>query len=84
MKAQVRFSSTLKNILNKIIKVMGLTSKVKETYESEQQEHILSRQEYELLFDILKDTWIKGSEVQVMYSTIYKLQEQYISHYGNK
>lgn len=63
---------------------MGLSSKVQQSTQSTQQDHTLSKQEYELLFSILKDTWIKGEEVQVMYSTIYKLQEQYISHYGNK
>ncbi len=85
MKVQVRFLSTLKSILSKLIKVMGLSSKIKQTNQGQtQNDHILSKQEYELLFSILKDSWIKGADVQVMYSTIYKLQEQYISHYGNQ
>jgi len=64
---------------------MGLSSKIKQTNQDQtQSDDILSKQEYELLFSVLKDSWIKGAQVQVMYSAIYKLQKQYISHYGNK
>jgi hypothetical protein len=63
---------------------MGLSSKVEQVSKPQQPQHILSKQEYELLFKILKETWIKGEDIQVMYGTIHKLQEQYISHYANK
>lgn len=63
---------------------MGLTSKPQEANKPEQKEHLLSKQEYELLFKILKETWIKGEDIQVLYITIHKLQEQYISNYGNR
>ncbi len=64
---------------------MGISSKVQQASKPEQSDqHLLSKQEYELLFKILKETWIKGEDIQVMYGTIHKLQQQYIFHYGNK
>lgn len=80
----MRFSFTLSALYKLLIKVMGISSKVEQVVKPQLELHLLSKQEYELLFKILKETWIKGEDIQVMYGTIHKLQEQYISHYGNK
>ncbi len=63
---------------------MGLTSKIQEAAKPEQKDHTLSKEEYEFLFSVMKETTFKGEQVQVVYNTIRKLQEQYIFHYGNK
>ena len=63
---------------------MGLASKVQEEVKLEKKDHTLSKEEYEFLFGVMKDTTFKGEQVQVVYNSIRKLQEQYIFYYGNK
>lgn len=41
----------------------------------------LSRHEYEKLFETLKNSTIRGEDIQMMYKVILKLQNQYINLY---
>jgi len=63
---------------------MGLTSKIQEAAKPEQKDHTLLKEEYEFLFSVMKETTFKGEQVQVVYNSIRKLQEQYIFYYGNR
>lgn len=40
---------------------------------------VLTADEYEFLFDILRDADFKGSQVQDLYNIIMKLQKQYLN-----
>jgi hypothetical protein len=63
---------------------MGLTSKIQEAAKPEQKDHTLLKEEYEFLFSVMKETTFKGEQVQVVYNSIRKLQEQYLFYYGNR
>ena len=64
---------------------MGLSEKTTSRVNKEPQIDLsLSKQEYEKLFEVLKDSNVKGGDVQIMYNIILKLQTQYIEKYNKK
>lgn len=40
----------------------------------------LTKEEYEFLFNILKNTDFKGYQVEILYNTIVKLQKNYLKN----
>ena len=71
--------------------VMGLIDKQKSSTETQSgpqnQVNIdkfkdLTKEEYEKLFEALKDISVKGADIETIYNAIVKLQQQYILKYG--
>ena len=42
-------------------------------------EFSLSQQEIELLLSMIKDSHFRGDVIELLYGTVYKLQQQYIT-----
>jgi hypothetical protein len=72
-----KFGYTLKIIYNK---VMSILDKLKQNNKaSETDAFSLSKQEIEFLLLLIKDANFKGEHVELLYSLVYKLQQQYQS-----
>jgi len=70
-----KFGYTLKIIYNK---VMSILDKIKQNNKaSETDAFSLSKQEIEFLLLLIKDANFKGEHVELLYSLVYKLQQQY-------
>jgi len=70
-----KFGYTLKIIYNK---VMSILDKLKQNNKaSETDAFSLSKQEIEFLLLLIKDANFKGEHVELLYSLVYKLQQQY-------
>jgi basic membrane lipoprotein Med (substrate-binding protein (PBP1-ABC) superfamily) len=86
----VKYLSTLKKLKKKLFRfikkiIMGLSNKVtNKTNNTPQIDTTLSKQEYEKLFEALKNSNIKGEDIQVMYNVILKLQTQYVEKHITK
>jgi hypothetical protein len=68
-------------------RVMGIVNKEnnqKQINKKPQIDTTLSKQEYEKLFEALKNSNIKGEDIQVMYNVILKLQTQYVEKHITK
>lgn len=55
---------------------MGILDKIKPT---EEKDYSLSKQEIEFLLTLIHDVNFKGKDVEILYNSIYKLQNQYKS-----
>lgn len=60
---------------------MGLVTT--KTKESSNESLELSKNEYELLFSVLKNSTFKGEDLEALYKMALKLQKQYTSLYKN-
>lgn len=56
---------------------MSILDKINNT-ENKNTEDTLSREEYEYLFTIIRETNFKGSQVEFLYRLVAKLQKQYL------
>lgn len=71
---------TFISTLNKIFKkVMGLLDKIKQESSSLKGEDFsLEKQEIEFILMLIKDSSFKGEQVETVYNTVFKLQQQYL------
>lgn len=70
------FISTLSKIFKK---VMGLLDKIKqESPSSKVGDFSLEKQEIEFILMLIKDSSFKGEQVETVYNTVFKLQQQYL------
>lgn len=71
---------TFISTLNKIFKkVMGLLDKMKQESSSLKGEDFsLEKQEIEFILMLIKDSSFKGEQVETVYNTVFKLQQQYL------
>jgi uncharacterized Fe-S cluster-containing protein len=65
---------------NKIFKkVMGLLDKIKqESPSSKVGDFSLEKQEIEFILMLIKNSSFKGEQVETVYNTVFKLQQQYL------
>ena len=70
------FISTLSKIFKK---VMGLLDKIKqESPSSKVGDFSLEKQEIEFILMLIKNSSFKGEQVETVYNTVFKLQQQYL------
>jgi hypothetical protein len=55
---------------------MSLLDKVK--INKAQNESSLNKEELELILTLIKDSSFKGKDVETLYNSVYKLQQQYL------
>jgi len=71
------YISILKNIFKK---VMGLVNKTQqESSTSKVGDFSLEKQEIEFILMLIKDSSFKGEQVEIVYNSVYKLQQQYLN-----
>ena len=59
---------------------MGLLDKVKQNSPSQKEgDFSLEKQEIEFILLLIKDSTFKGEHIEVIYNTVYKLQQQYLT-----
>ena len=59
--------------------VMSLVNKIKNSSQPTREEFSLSKQEIEILLNMIKTNTFLGEHVEHVYSLVYKLQQQYIT-----
>ena len=70
------FISTFNKIFKK---VMGLLDKIKqESPSSKVGDFSLEKQEIEFILMLIKNSSFKGEQVETVYNTVFKLQQQYL------
>jgi hypothetical protein len=70
------FTSTFNKIFKK---VMGLLDKMKqESSSSKVGDFSLEKQEIEFILMLIKNSSFKGEQVETVYNTVFKLQQQYL------
>lgn len=57
---------------------MGLVDKVNKSSPTK-IDNTLNKQEYEFLFNIIKNSTFKGEHLEILYNLTLKLQNQYVS-----
>lgn len=57
---------------------MGLRDKMLESSPIVGEDFSLTKQEIEWLLNLIKDSTFKGSELEQVYNSVYKLQQQFI------
>jgi hypothetical protein len=67
-------------VIKKIVKqVMSLINKINSKSVSEKEaDFFLEKQEIELILLIIKDGTFRGEQLENLYNTVYKLQQQYL------
>jgi hypothetical protein len=63
-------------------KIMGLVEKAKGNAVQNNEE--LTKEEYEFLFGVLKNTDFKGHQVESLYNLVIKLQKKYLNLVNNQ
>lgn len=57
---------------------MALRDKMIESSPTTGEDFSLTKQEIEWLLNLIKDSTFKGSELEKVYNSVYKLQQQFI------
>ena len=63
--------------MNIFKKVMSLINKLQQNPQSSETESIFTKEEIEFLLITLKDSTFRGSQLEVVYNTVVKLQQEY-------
>jgi hypothetical protein len=63
--------------MNIFKKVMSLINKLQQNPQSPETESIFTKEEIEFLLITLKDSTFRGSQLEVVYNTVVKLQQEY-------
>jgi hypothetical protein len=58
---------------------MGLVEKTGKVLPTTKIDNTLNKQEYEFLFNIIKNSTFKGEHLEILYNLTLKLQNQYVS-----
>ena len=58
---------------------MGLVEKTGKVSPTSKIDNTLNKQEYEFLFNIIKNSTFKGEHLEILYNLVLKLQNQYMS-----
>jgi hypothetical protein len=58
---------------------MGLVEKTGKVSPTSKIDNTLNKQEYEFLFNIIKNSTFKGEHLEILYNLTLKLQNQYVS-----
>jgi hypothetical protein len=58
---------------------MGLVEKTSKVSSNVKIDNSLNKQEYEFLFNIIRNSTFKGEHLEILYNLTLKLQNQYVS-----
>jgi len=58
---------------------MGLVEKTSKVSSNVKIDNSINKQEYEFLFNIIRNSTFKGEHLEILYNLTLKLQNQYVS-----